>query len=281
MNSSFSLTNQPALFRQLHTQTPLVLPNAWDAASARVIEQAGALAIATTSAGIAWAHGYGDGQRLTREEMIAAIEHIVRAVSIPVTADIESGYGTGSAEEVAQTVRDVIAVGAVGINLEDAPGAQGAPLLSAEAQVERIQAARAAASGMGVDLFINARTDVYLAAVGAPESRLAETIRRASLYRAAGADCLFVPGVIDAPTIAGLVSAIDGPVNTMAMPGAPSIAELGKLGVARVSFGSALAQLALASVRGAALELLEQGTYNAFNDGLSFGAVNGLFTKVA
>ena len=279
MNPASSHADHCARFRLLHTKAPLVLANAWDAASARVIEHAGALAIATTSAGIAWAHGYGDGQRLTREEMIAAIARIVRAVSIPVTADIEGGYGAGTPAEVAQTVREVIAVGAVGINLEDAPGVDGAALLSSDVQVERIQAARAAASAMGADLFINARTDVFLSAVGAPESRLAEAIRRAMLYRAAGADGVFVPGVIDALTIAGLVSAIDGPVNVMAMPGAPSIAELAQQGVARVSLGSGLAQLALASTRQATLELLEQGTYNALERSLPFGEIDGLFTR--
>lgn len=279
MKPASSHADQTARFRRLHTQPPLVLPNAWDAGSARVIEHAGAQAIATTSAGIAWAHGCGDGQRLTRGEMIAAIERIVRAVSIPVTADIEGGYGTGSAAEVAQTVRDVIAVGAVGINLEDAPGVGGAVLLSSDVQVERIQAARAAAKEMGADLFINARTDVFLSAVGAPESRLEEVIRRALLYRAAGADGVFVPGVIDALTIAELVRQIAGPVNIMAMSGAPSIAELTQLGVARVSLGSALAQLALASVRRAALELLEQGTYNALEHSLPFGEIDGLFAR--
>ncbi len=262
-------------FRRLHDERPLVLPNAWDAGSARVIERAGARAIATTSAGVSWAHGRRDGQKLTRDEMIRAIRYVVQAVTVPVTADIEGGYGEGSPRDVAETVRAAIDVGAVGINLEDSPGAEGQALLPPEAHAERIRAARAA----GGDLVINARTDVFLFEVGAPETRLEEVVRRARLYRAAGADCLFVPGVIDAKTIAALVHSVDGPLNVMAMPGAPSVPELGKLGVARVSVGPAIAQAALAATRRAALELLERGTYGRVEESLPFGELNGLFAE--
>lgn len=216
----------------------MVLPNAWDAASARVIELAGARAIATTSAGIAWAYGRGDGQRLRRDDMIQAIRLIVQTVDAPVTADIEGGYGSGSAHDVAETVRAVIDVGAVGVNLEDSPGRDGQPLLAPEVHAERIRAARATALAVGGDLVINARTDVYLLQFGAAGTRFDEAVRRVKMYREAGADCLFVPGVIDAETIAALVQAIDGPLNIMAMPGAPSVAQLGQLGVARVSLGA-------------------------------------------
>jgi 2-methylisocitrate lyase-like PEP mutase family enzyme len=272
-------SDRAASFRQLHTKSPLVLPNAWDAASARVIELAGALAIATTSAGIAWANGRGDGQKLRRDEMIQAIRSIVQAVAVPVTADIEGGYGTGSPHDVAETVRAVIDVGAVGINLEDSPGRDGEPLLAPELHVERIRAAREAALAAGRDLFINARTDVYLLQVGVVGTRFDEAVRRVNMYRAAGADCLFVPGVIDAETIAAFVQAIDGPLNIMAMPGAPSIAQLGQLGVARVSLGSALAQAALATTQQAARELLEQGTYGMLEHSLPFSAVNSMFAQ--
>jgi 2-methylisocitrate lyase-like PEP mutase family enzyme len=266
-------------FRQLHSQRPLILPNAWDAASARVIERAGAKAIATTSAGVAWAHGFSDGQKLERDRMIEAIREIVQAVRIPVTADIEGGYGSGSAGDVAQTVRAVLGAGAVGINLEDSPGRNGEKLLSAEAHVERILAARESATSLGLDLVINARTDVFLAQVGEPESRLPETIRRANLYRKAGADCLFVPGVIDEPTIMALVQNIDGPINIMAGPGAPSIPELGRLDVARVSLGPNLALVALAVTQRAALELFGAGTYSELEHGFSFADANGMFTR--
>jgi len=274
-----SQRERAAHFRQLHTQPPLILPNAWDAASARVIEQAGALAIATTSAGISWVYGLGDGQKLRRDEMIHMIRCIVESVDVPVTADIEGGYGTGSPQDVAETVQAVLDAGACGINLEDTPGRDGETLLAPEAQSERIRAAREAAQAAGADLFINARIDVYLFQVGAPETRFDETVRRAHLYRAAGADCLFVPGVIDAETIAALVRDIDGPVNVMAMPGAPGIPELARLGVTRVSLGPAIIQAALATTQQAARELLEHGTYRTLENSLPFSETNRLFRR--
>lgn len=272
-----SQRDRAARFRQLHEMRPLILPNAWDAASARVIELAGAQAIATTSAGVSWTQGRGDGQKLRREEMIRVIRTIVQAVEVPVTADIEGGYGTGSVQDVAETVRAVVEAGAVGINLEDSPG-DGEPLLAPEVHAGRIRAAREAAQAAGGDLVINARTDVYLFQVGAPETRFDEAVRRSNLYRAAGADCLFVPGVIDAETIASLVRAIDGPVNIMAMPGAPTMPQLGQLGVARASLGPSLAQAALATTQKAARELLEQGTYRTLEQSLPFDQADGMFT---
>lgn len=232
-----SQADRATLFRRLHERRPLVLPNAWDAASARVIELAGAPAIASTSAGVSWALGRPDGQRLDRDEMIEVIRRMVRAVTLPVTADIEGGYGSGSTADVAETVRAVIGAGAVGINLEDSPGSDGQVLLAPERQAERIEAARAAARPTGVDLVINARTDVYLFQAVPPEARFDETVRRARLYRLAGADCVFVPGLADADAIAALVRATEGPLNVMAGPGAPTTKQLGKLGVARVSMG--------------------------------------------
>jgi 2-methylisocitrate lyase-like PEP mutase family enzyme len=267
-----------ARLRRLQEERPLVLPNAWDPASARVIELAGAPAVATTSAGISWAYGRGDGERLTREEMVEAVRRIVAAVTVPVTADIESGYGEGTAEDVADTVRAVVDAGAVGINLEDSIGGE---LLLAERQAERIRAARAAAAAAGTDLVINARTDVYLLAVGAPEGRLEEVARRARAYLAAGADSVFVPGVVDRENISRLAGAIDGPLNIMAGPGAPPVPELERLGVARVSVGPAITQAALEATRLAARELLEFGTYGAMEAALPFAEVNGMFVRDA
>jgi 2-methylisocitrate lyase-like PEP mutase family enzyme len=272
-------SERAAYFRQLHTERPLVLPNAWDAASARVIELAGAKAIATTSAGVSWTYGRRDGQTLSRDEMLQTVRHIVQAVDIPVSADVESGYGGGSPEDVAETVRALIEIGAAGINLEDSPGHDGFTLLAPEAHAERIRAARAAARSVGGDLVINARTDVFLFQVGAPETRFDAAVHRANLYRSAGADCLFVPGVIDVSTIAALVRAIDGPLNIMAMPGAPSTAELGQLGVARVSVGPAITLAALGATRRAAVELLERGTYGAPEDSISFAEANSLSSR--
>ena len=268
-----------AKFRQLHSRRPLILPNAWDAASARLIEEAGALAIATTSAGVSWSFGHLDGQQLGREEMLQVIRNIVATVQVPVTADIESGYGTGSAEDVAETVRQLVSIGVAGLNIEDSPGTDGHALLSGDEQAERIRVARETAAAVGGDLVINARTDVYLFQVGKPETRFDAVVERGNLYHRSGADCVFVPGVIDADTIARLVKAISCSLNIMAMPGAPSTAQLGKMGVARVSVGPAITQVALAATQRAARELLERGTYGLLESGLPFAEMNGLFAR--
>ncbi|MFW6079100.1 MAG: isocitrate lyase/PEP mutase family protein [Gemmatimonadota bacterium] len=270
-------TDRVERFRALHEERPLVLPNAWDAASARVLELAGASAVGTTSAGVSWTEGRRDGERMDRDAMIRCVRRIVDAVDVPVTADVESGYGTGSPPDVAETARTAIDAGAVGINLEDSPGRRGEPLLRPEEHAERIRAAREAALAAGADLVINARTDVYLGGVGEPESRLERTVGRAEAYRQAGADCIFVPGVVDAGTIEALVRAIDAPVNVMAGPDTPSVAELGRLGVARVSVGPGLALAALGAVRRAARALLEDGSFHALGEGLAFGDVEAMF----
>ncbi|MGI5289079.1 isocitrate lyase/PEP mutase family protein [Nonomuraea polychroma] len=261
------MSDRAALFHALHRGGEvLVLPNAWDAASAAVIEAAGARAIATTSAGVSWAHGAPDAQGLTRERMVAAVGRIVAAVRVPVTADIEGGYG-----DVAATVRAVIEAGAVGVNLEDSPGPDGAPLLSPQDQAERIATARAAADAAWVDVFINARTDVYLS--GAPGDRPAEVAERARVYADAGADGLFVPGLLDLDVIARLAGG-PLPLNVMAGPGAPAVGELAAAGVARVSVGSAIAQSAYACAARAAAELLGTGTYDTLADSLDYGGLN-------
>jgi 2-methylisocitrate lyase-like PEP mutase family enzyme len=269
--------DRAVLFRSLHDRRPLVLPNAWDAGSARLLEQTGAAAIGTTSAGVSWARGRRDGQTLPREMMIEELRRMVAAVAVPVTADIESGYGAGTANDVAETVRGVIQAGAVGINLEDTPGRAGEPLLTAEEHGERISAARQVATTEGHDLFINARIDVYLTEWGHPEARLDETARRANCYLAAGADGVFVPGVADVDTVSRLVQMVDGPVNIMASPGCSPILELGRIGVARVSVGPGLAQAALAAALTATAELLEHGTYAALDCGLAFAEADALF----
>lgn len=266
-------------FRELHALRPLILPNAWDAASARVIESAGAVAIATTSAGVSWALGRSDGQNVSRSEMLQVIRQIVATVKVPVTADVESGYGRGSLNDVTQTVKELVSIGAAGINLEDTPGRNGQLLLTADEQAERIRATRNAAKDAGGDIVINARTDVYLFQVGAIETRFDNVVQRAKKYLEAGADCVFVPGVIDATTIGRLVKAIEGPVNIMAMPGAPSTSELGTLGVARVSVGPGVAQVALAAARKAAVELLRTGTYTEIEKGIPFTELNAMFLQ--
>jgi len=272
-----SQQTKAAEFRRLHSESrPLVLPNAWDAASARIFEDTGFPCIGTTSAGIAWALGYPDGQRVSREEMLEAVRRIVRTVQVPVSADIEAGYGDAP-EEVATTVRSVIDAGAVGINLEDSPGIDGEPLAEISLQVEKIRAVREAASQAGAPLFINARTDVYLMSVGKPESRFDNALRRARAYREAGADGIFVPGLAEANVIADLVRTIDAPLNILANAGVPSVSELGRLGVARISIGSGAIRATLSLVRHIAGDLLEQGTYTNFTEGtISYADVNRL-----
>ncbi|TDO49414.1 2-methylisocitrate lyase-like PEP mutase family enzyme [Kribbella sp. VKM Ac-2527] len=238
-------------FLALHQNPPLLLPNAWDAGSAKAIESAGAKAIATTSAGVSWAAGLDDAGGLNRASALAALRQIVAAVSVPVTADIESGYGDTPAE-VAETAAEVIDIGAVGINLEDS--ASGA-LVDPGVQAERIAAAREAAVGAGLDLCINARIDTYF--FGDP----AETASRAKLYTDAGADVLFVPGLLEPEAIRALVSEISLPLNLMVGPGAPTVAELVDLGVTRISLGPAITSAAYALAAAATTELLGPGTY--------------------
>ena len=266
--------------RQWHRQPPiLLLPNAWDAASARIFTQLGFRAIATTSSGVAIANGYPDGEQIPRALMIETTRRIVAAVDCPVTADIEAGYGDGLDEKL-DTIRQVVAAGAVGVNIEDSL-AHGAPALVSEtAQVELIRAIRAAASEWGVPLVINARTDVYLYDAGDAASRLAEATARGNAYLAAGADCVFPIGASDAETIAALARGVNGPINILASPRTPTIPELASLGVARVSFGGGLASVALGAARRAAQEILQQGTFASMaQDALPSGDFRGLFGK--
>jgi 2-methylisocitrate lyase-like PEP mutase family enzyme len=266
---------QARAFHALHQGRPLVLPNAWDAGSARIIEHAGASAIATTSAGISWTAGVGDGQHLTRNEMLEALTRIVRAVRVPVTADMEGAYGD-SDEDVTETIRGLVWAGAVGVNLEDS-GNGGDPLLDLETQVRRLQVARATAVETGIDVFINARTDVYLLSVGPASERLEETVRRANAYLQAGANGVFVPGVVDAVTLAQLVKRISGPLNVMAVSGSPSLPDLEAMGVARVSLGSTLAQAAYSVTQLIAQEAFAGGNLEVFGEyrnGATFAAVN-------
>ena len=268
---------QARVFRELHAHPPVVLPNAWDPGSAVAIEAAGAPAIATTSAGVSWAAGVADAGGLGRDAALAAVARIAAVVSVPVTADLESGYGD-TPGEVAVTIAGVLAAGAVGINIEDAPGAGGAALREPGVQAERIAAAREAAQAAGVDLFINARTDTFLAGDGRPAAeRLRDTMARAEVYAAAGADVLFVPGVTDPETIRVLVSG-PLPVNVMVLPGAPSVAELAALGVARISAGSAVAQAAYGLAAAAARELLGAGTYESLAGAMEYGQLNRLLS---
>jgi 2-methylisocitrate lyase-like PEP mutase family enzyme len=267
-------------FRKLHDRSRiLILPNAWDVASARIFEKAGFPAIATTSAGVAWALGYPDGEHIRREEMAEVVRRIAHKVAVPVTADMEAGYGPEPAD-VAATVRAVIEAGAVGLNLEDRDQVSKSGLLDFSAAVERIRAARTTAESAGVPLVINARTDVYLLAVGAEGERFDHAVRRANAYQQAGADCLFVPGVRDAETIGKLARAINGPINVLAVPGTPPIAQLQQLGVARVSMGAGPMRATLTLVRRIAEELRGPGVFTSFTENTIGGVeVNQLLAR--
>ncbi|MEV0267199.1 isocitrate lyase/phosphoenolpyruvate mutase family protein [Hamadaea sp. NPDC050747] len=261
------------LLRSLHVPgRPLVLANAWDAASAAVVAATGAPAVATTSAGVAWSLGAPDGDMLARDQAVDLIARVVRAVGVPVSADIESGFGA-TADEVAETARAVIAAGAAGINIED--NSHGGPtvLRTVAEQAERLAAIRSAAADSG--LFVNARIDTFLAGAGG----LDETVERATAYVAAGADGVFVPGVTDPATIKELVAAIPAPLNILVGPGSPTIGELAELGVARASLGSSIAQAAYALVRRAAEEAYAHGTYETVADGVDYGTLNALLRR--
>lgn len=254
----------------LHNGPGFVLPNAWDAGSARILERAGFPAIATTSAGIAWSCGVPDGGALDRDTMLGHLARIVGAVDAPVTADLESGYGT-TADEVGQTVALAVDTGAVGANLEDAVEGR---LIDIDHAADRIRAARAAAPrGTFV---LNARTDTYF--VGTSGDVFAATIERASRYIDAGADCIFVPGVAEPDTIGQLAAAIPAPLNIVAgLANTIDAPTLFSLGVRRVSLGGSLARAALSTVEQAARELHDAGTLGFLDGALGYADVQRLF----
>lgn len=251
-----------------------MLPNAWDVMSAAIIAARGAPAIATTSAGVSWAHGYADAQHIDRDTAALAVTQIVLSVTVPVSADIEGGYGT-TPDDVATTVEAVIAAGAAGINLEDSPGTTS-PLIDPGDQAARIAAARASGRQAGVELVINARTDVFLIGPDQFRDPLDEVISRAAHYAEAGADCLFVPGLVDLAAIDALVTRCPLPVNIMAGPGAPTVAQLVDSGVRRISVGAGIAQAAYSLADRAAEELFEHGTYGNLDAKLSYSQLNQL-----
>lgn len=263
--------------RKLH-QGPriLVLPNVWDVASARVVEELGYPAIATSSAGVAFSLGYPDGQRISRIEMLEHVERIARSVNVPVTADMEAGYGT-TVEDMADTAKSLVASGAVGLNLEDVTGDTEDSQADLALQVEKIRAIREASASLGVSLVINARTDVYLMPIGPEPTRFDRTVERLRAYRKAGADCLFAPGIQDREVIAKLVKALAAPVNILVTNGSPSLAELEKMGVARASVGSGMMRATMGLVRRIAKELKENGSYaSLFEGSIPFKDMNEL-----
>lgn len=265
-----SSQTQADRFRTRHHQgRVLILPNAWDAGSARLMESLGAEAVATTSSGLAWAHGYPDGDALPIATYAAAVRQIARVVSCPISADAESGYGADP-DDVREHLLRLIDAGAVAFNLEDG---HGPPALLCR----KIEAAKEAGRKAGVDVFVNARTDVFLKGL-APGAEVEETLRRAAEYAAAGADGLFVPSCVEPGQIEALVRGQTLPLNVMARPGLPPLEELARLGVRRLSAGGAIAQGAWATAKRLAAHFLAHGcTEDLFAESLPYPDGNALF----
>jgi 2-methylisocitrate lyase-like PEP mutase family enzyme len=263
------------LFRSLHRGPEiLILPNAWDCSSARIFELTGFPSIATTSAGIAFSLGYPDGERIPQDLMLATVGQISDSVQVPVTADLESGYG-----DVAKTTAGLIAAGAVGLNLEDMDHAS-LTLVPIPAQIEKIATVRRIASGLGVNVVINARTDMYLAQIGEPATRFERACERLQAYIAAGADCVFLPGLADENIIRRVVDTLNFPLNILVSANLPAIPRLRELGVARVSVGSGILRATLGLTSRIAQELKHSGTYTALLEGtMPFAEADALFGK--
>jgi len=273
------------LFLKFHQdQEVLVLLNSWDIGSSRLIEACGYKAIATTSMGVAASLGYADCQVIQLSEMIETIQGIVNVVQVPVTADIEAGYGN-NLDEIIDSVTKIIATGIVGINIEDSIDLN--PMLIDEMEFcERISAIRALSESLGFHLVINARTDSFYTSLGSQQEKLSESIRRGNKYREAGADCIFIQPVWEKETISTLVKEIDAPINILANPGIgaglpPSVRELQDLGVARLSMGSSLMKATLALIKKVAGELSEKGTYHILLDALTPLPESSLAYKMA
>lgn len=260
-------------FHRLHQGPGLLrLANAWDAGSARLIESLGAAAIATTSAGVAWAHGYRDGDALPVSLLARTVASICRVISVPLSVDAEGGYADDPAE-VGRNVAMLVEAGAVGINIEDGAGAP-------DRLCAKIAAAKEAAAGRGIELFVNARTDVYLRGLAPEARRVDETIARAQRYASAGADGIFVPGLTDPAQIRQIAAAIDRPLNVMARPGLPDAAQLERLGVRRLSAGSGIAQQLWGRAAASAAEFLRTGRSDPLGDGaMTYADINALFAR--
>lgn len=262
-----------------HAGATLALPNAWDAASARVFAAVGAQAVGTSSAGIAFSRGYPDGERIPLVEMIDVVRRMVAVVDVPVTVDIEAGYGN-TREAVLDTVRAALDAGAVGVNLEDALTDRPGELRATAEQARLIERVRALADAAGIDLYLNARTDVHWLRLGEPGSRMEATLARLAAYREAGASGVFVPGVTDAETIAALVAGAGCPLNVLAGPRSPDIVGMTRLGVARVSVGSGPARAIMALTRRIGIDLLEHGRFDAMlADTIPYAEANAMFER--
>lgn len=254
------------LFLKLHQDREiLVILNSWDPGSSRLIQASGFKAIGTTSMGVSASLGYPDCEQIQFSEMLQAIKRIADKITLPLTVDIEGGFGN-TTKDIVNNISQVIETGVVGINLEDSVKLSPDLLDPAEFS-ERISAIRELSDSMGIHLVINARTDSFLTSAGTVENRLRESIKRGNVYKAAGADCIFVPNVTDKNSISTLVKEIEAPVNILANPTngtalPPAIKELEELGVARLSVGSSLMKSTLALIKRVADETIHTGTYN-------------------
>ena len=263
-----------------HAPEPLILINAWDTASACIIEQAGSSAIATTSAGVANAVGYADGQHLPWVDMVAAVRRIARAVRVPVTADIEAGF-SDSLNGLERAIEQLLEAGAVGINLEDRRPGMGpsGPLYSLSEQITRIQTVREVSERLKIHLVINARTDAYWEKGPLLEQALRNAVERGQAYLRAGCDCVFVPGLRLPEHIRAVVERLQAPVNILAGAGVPAIRELSGWGVKRISMGSGPLRAAMGLLRRIAREAKQDGTYNALTeDSVPHTEMNAFFS---
>ena len=276
MNHDISAAARAERFRALHDRRRvLLLPNAWDAGSARLFAELGFAAVATTSGGVAWSLGYADGEALPLAEVLAVVRRMVRVTPVPLSVDFEAGYGA-TPQAVQGSVRAVIDAGAAGINIED--GINHQRLRTPGDAALRIAAARDAARQAGVPIVINARIDLWMLPGDASEAqRIDEAVRRAHAYLAAGADCIYPIGVTDPASIRALARAIDAPINVGARPGLPDLAELARLGVARVSTATRLATLAYSSVRDAARAVQAHGRWDGLNAPFNYPDMQRLF----
>jgi len=263
-------------FRGLHHgKRMLILPNAWDVPSARVFENAGFPAVATSSAGLMVSLGYPDGEVMDRDEFISAVRRIAGVLLVPLSVDIVAGFGK-TTKEVLTTVKVILRAGGIGINIEDFVHATK-KLYPIERQVENVRGIRKLGDTVGIPLVINVRTDALRFGTGDEEAKFAEAVRRAIAYRDAGADCVYPMGLIDAVSIRRFLKELDFPINVMVRKGLPPITELENLGVARVSFGPSASYAAMGLLKRAAKEVLEKGTYGNLVDGaISFDELNSL-----
>jgi 2-methylisocitrate lyase-like PEP mutase family enzyme len=262
-----------AIFRSLHQQRgqPLVLANIWDAGGARLVASLGARAVATTSAGVAWSLGYADGNTLPFDELAHVVRGVVGAVSVPVTIDVEAGYSDDPAT-VVERLKPVFESGIAGINIEDGADAPGV-------LARKIEAIKHRTASLGLDLFVNVRTDVYLRNLSPDDKKVAETLKRANTYQLAGADGLFVPGIKDGAQIGEVASGTELPLNVMCVPGLPRLQDLAQLNVRRLSAGSALSQALWQHLARLAQKFLTDGDSSVFaGEGMEYGRLQALFS---